>query len=346
MVHAHSQHPKWQEYSCKVLATCADGSRLTKLAVAVFALLKAPGALRTADIVHIHASGGTSLLRKSIFFACAKLMGKKVIVHLHAGNIDWLFGNFLVRSVARMVLGSADRVIVLSPKWMELIHARCPQVRLAVVPNPVSGTATNSASSDSQTVLFLGRLDAAKGYRDLIAAMGTVVERFPHARLVLAGNGEVERARHLATEFGISNNVELPGWIEQDQKAQLLAESAILCLPSYAEGMPMAVLEGMQAGLPVVCTAVGGLTDLIRDGENGLFVEAGNIPNIAGVIGSLLADPETRRRLGTCAREVVMRSYNLDSIWPRISAIYDELLGPGTIRTVVSGSKVPHPSRR
>lgn len=136
--------------------------------------------------------------------------------------------------------------------------------KLKVVYNPCP-TITNTATYEKKNhILFAGTLYEGKGYLDLIRAFATIASRHPDWKIVLAGNGEEERARPLALDLGIANQKELLGWVNGEAKHRTYNEAKALCLHSYAEGFPMSVLDG----LPVITTPVGGIPDVAIDGEN------------------------------------------------------------------------------
>ena len=96
--------------------------------------------------------------------------------------------------------------------------------------------------------------------------------RFPALRLVLAGSGDIGLWRREAQARGIGERVELPGWLDAAARDAQLARAAVFCLPSHAEGLPMSLLEAMASGCASVASAVGGIPEALKDGENGLLV--------------------------------------------------------------------------
>lgn len=120
---------------------------------------------------------------------------------------------------------------------------------------------------------------------------------YPTLRVCLGGDGEASAARALAQRLGIVDRVETPGWMTGATKAQWLARATIYALPSYAEGLPMSVLEAMAAGAPVVATPVGGISDVLSDGVHGLLVPPGDVVALVAALARLLDDAGLRDRL-------------------------------------------------
>ena len=144
--------------------------------------------------------------------------------------------------------------------------------------------------------------------------------------LTLAGDGDTDEAQTLAQELGCANRVAIPGWIGKAAVERLLADSDVLVLPSYAEGMAMALVEAMSWGLPVVTTSVGGASEFLEQGRNCLLVSPGDVDGIRDAIANLAHDPESRLQLGLAARDTISR-FSIDTYISTLSALYEELAG-------------------
>jgi glycosyltransferase involved in cell wall biosynthesis len=123
----------------------------------------------------------------------------------------------------------------------------------------------------------------------------------------------------------VAGRVQELGWVTAGQKADELARAAIFCLPSHAEGLPMAMLEAMAAGKAIVTTGVGGIPDAVSDGENGLLVEPGQVAALADALARLLGDEAERRRLGERARATIAQRFESGVVVQQISAVYEAL---------------------
>jgi glycosyltransferase involved in cell wall biosynthesis len=174
-------------------------------------------------------------------------------------------------------------------------------------------------------ILFLGILDPKKGFTDLMRAIPAVLAIVPTASFVFAGDGDVESARLLASELNISASVTFLGFVHGERKVRQLQCAAVLCLPSYDEGMPMALLEGMSYGIPVVATPVGGIPDLICSGENGLLVSPGDIDGLARAIVSLLTNPALSASIGNAGFAHIERFHSIDHVCTLLNGIYASL---------------------
>jgi len=171
-------------------------------------------------------------------------------------------------------------------------------------------------------VVYSGRFIACKAIDVLLTAWQTIASAYPGARLVLLGGGPLlEEMKVLAGQLGIGQSVLFAGHVSN--VADYLRAADLFVLPSLQEGMPNTLLEAMACGLPVVATRIGGVVDIVRDGENGLLVGPGDPAGMSVAIGRLLQDPVLAQRISSSALETIKDSYRLDSIVLR----YIDLLG-------------------
>jgi glycosyltransferase involved in cell wall biosynthesis len=141
-----------------------------------------------------------------------------------------------------------------------------------------------------------------KGSYDLVRAIGMLPNDIrAHLRVTLAGDGDVEQVREVVRANGLADTVDVVGWVGPAERDRLLAESAIFVLPSYSEGLPMAVLEAMANGAVPVTTAVGAIPEVVTDGVSGLLVKPGEPEQLAAALRSLIVDAELRNRLAAAA---------------------------------------------
>ena len=159
----------------------------------------------------------------------------------------------------------------------------------------------------------------------------------------MAGDGDTEEVRALARELGCLNRVSIPGWIGKAEVERLLVESDVLVLPSYAEGMAMALVEAMSWGLPVVTTSVGGAAEFLEQGSNCLLVTPGDVCGITTAISELARDAAYRLELGNAARQTISR-FSIDTYVCTLTAVYEELAARlSTPNSVIVLSPRPHP---
>jgi glycosyltransferase involved in cell wall biosynthesis len=271
-----------------------------------------------------------SFWRKFLLFMVCRVFRIKCILHLHGAEF-MQFYNSDARQISRRCItylfDNVDHVIVLSPRWKEDISTFTRNENISVIYNAVAlpVVCERKANDNMPCLIFLGRLGNRKGAFDLIRAFQEVLRVVPKCKLICAGDGEVDRARNLAVELDLVEHIEFPGWIGADQREQLLSRATLFVLPSYAEGLPMSLLEAMAAGLPVVTSNVGGIPDVVTDGVEGLVIEPGDVTALAKAMISILTNEEWRNQLAKAAREKIERDLSIDMAIKKIESVYREL---------------------
>ena len=327
------RHGLFERERVRYVATHTEGSRGAKLkgALAGFWNTLSACVRQHPAVVHVHAASRASFMRKSVVLLIARLAGCKTIFHLHGGGFreySTREAGPLTRRWIRHTLERSSVVITLSEGWAGFVHEFAPRAKVAVVPNSVPLPAqAQAASMQPQRILYLGRLEAAKGVFELLAAGSLLAPRFPLLRLVFGGEGDSALLRRRAAELGLAERIELPGWLGQQERDAELARAEVFCLPSHAEGLPMAMLEAMAAGRAVVATAVGGIPEALRDGDNGLLVPPRDEQALARKLAQLMGDSALRDRLAGRARVTIERHYSTEVVCGQLSAIYRELAG-------------------
>ncbi len=157
-----------------------------------------------------------------------------------------------------------------------------------------------------KNILFVGRLAAMKGVPVLLEAFASVLERHPDATLTLIGDGpERDTIEARAVTLGITGAAQFSGYQNQVEVARALAVADIFALPSFAEGVPVVLMEAMATGLPVVATRIAGIPELVDDGQSGLIVPPGDAGAFAEALNALLDDAARRARMGEAGRNRV-----------------------------------------
>mgnify|MGYP003289040933 CR=1 FL=1 len=323
VVSAISKQEVWAKYHCHWIKSHIDKGMARKLWQLLSSLLKYIALLPFYQIVHIHVSTTVSANRKYIFFKFAKMFGKKTVIHLHCGSQLSEIWN----SKYEDMFTNCDRCLTLSNGIKDYILSRInPKGRFEVLYNPCPDVHCNKGDKkDNNTILFAATLYKAKGYLDLIEAFGKIARQYPTWRLLLAGNGDRQEGIEMARKYGIEERVEFLGWIKGEKKEEVFRTSTIFCLPSYAEGFPMAVLDAWAYGLPVITTPVGGIPDIVIDGKNGLLFNPGDTEALASRLEMLISDKELRKRLSDEAYKLSATEFSLKTMSDRLSAIYNSI---------------------
>jgi glycosyltransferase involved in cell wall biosynthesis len=212
---------------------------------------------------------------------------------------------------AAWVLCPSEYIAELAASW------RGTRDRIAVLPNPApdASDAVPFEPSERPLVAFAGRLTAAKNLGVALHAVG----RLPEATLVVAGDGEErERLERLA-----GARVRFLGARPRGEVLGLLAAADVAVLPSAWENFPHAAVEALAMGTPVVATRVGGVPEIVRDGENGLLVDAGDAAAFAAALERVLHDDDLRARLTAAAAGSVAR-FSANTVYGELERFLDE----------------------
>ncbi|MDE2512374.1 MAG: glycosyltransferase family 4 protein [Elusimicrobia bacterium] len=289
------------------------------------------------DVVHTHSSKAGILGR-----AAAALAGVPVVIHTYHGFgfhdrqnpavkaayvfLERLCARFTTRLVyvshsnaryaERHGLGDASHALIIRSG-----------VRLADYPAAVDSAAFKMSAGigrHKQVVLSIGNLKPQKNAADFVAVAAKVAARVPEARFVFLGDGPQRRALEArAFALRVGDKVHFLGW--RRDGAQWLAACDVFALTSLWEGLPRALVEAMLTGLPSVCYATDGVTDLLRDGENGKLVAPGDVDAFADRLTELLQDEALRRRLGTAAAATVGPEFDIDGMVRAQEELYKSL---------------------
>lgn len=310
------------------LGTGVGFTKLGKSLAFAHSLARYSRILSSFDIVHLHISARGSYKRKSIMAHIAHKAGKRVILHDHDGEFKKVFdeGGDDYRRDVRATFDLADCVVVLSEEWREYFAENvCDSKKIVVIHNGVSVPKKSCEPCLRQDVLFLGRLDANKSPDVLLFASREVLKNFPDTKIIIGGDGEIEKNKKLAAELGIADSCEFHGWVSGDKREGLFDRAAVYCLPSKNEGLPMSVLEAMARGIPTVATAVGGVPQVITHGENGLLMPVDDVEVLSRHLATLLNDPDERSRMGHCARKRIEEQFSIGESISHVMDIYEDL---------------------
>lgn len=206
--------------------------------------------------------------------------------------------------------------------------------KIEVVPLGIDISGWQSATFRERPAPFelisVGRLADVKGYPLLLEAVVLLVAEGRHVRLRLVGDGPDSRQlQERARRLGIADRVIFDGWKNQDELRQLYAASDLCVLSSFAEGVPVILMEAMATGVPCVAPRITGIPELIRDGVEGLLVTPANVADLASAIGSLMDNPELRRQMATRSRQRIADRYELGKNVRQLSNLFSRMRQDG-----------------
>jgi glycosyltransferase involved in cell wall biosynthesis len=226
------------------------------------------------------------------------------------------------RTAAKIVvLGSGDQIAMSTVMGL-------PSSKVAVLHNAVPDPQlVKRVEPDRECrFLFLGYLSERKGLPELMQALGSPALVGRRWRAILAGDGPIDEYRDLATELGIAERVEFPGWVDQKGVRTACEAADVLVLPSHAEGLAMSVLEGLSYGLAVITTPVGAHTEVIEPEVSGLFVRPGDVEALSVALARVIDDPALRARLGAGARRRFLDKFQVCGYAEQLGSLHASLM--------------------
>jgi glycosyltransferase involved in cell wall biosynthesis len=294
--------------------------------------LLALGLGRRIDVAHINLSSHGSSIRKPVLLWTCKLLRVPVVLHLHASEYPEFFEALPrpAKAILRRTFSGATLVVVLGNRWRDYVQrelgvpAERVQVLLNAAPAPQRNAGSRARRSEPRHILFLGRLGARKGVPELLEALASPRVRSRSWVATFAGDGDVEFYRAQASHLGIDDRARFSGWLDTPAALELLQTSDLLVLPSHAEGLPMSIVEAFACGVPVVCTPVGAIPDVVEDRVNGLLVEPGSSTQLADALVKLLEDDRLRSTLAENAQRTWERSLDIAAYAHELSARWRE----------------------
>ncbi|PRX33286.1 glycosyltransferase involved in cell wall biosynthesis [Paraburkholderia sp. BL18I3N2] len=280
------------------------------------------------DLIHFHVSVRGSFYRKFTLYLLARLVRKKTIFHLHAGNFLKFYvgsGSITRKAVDGFVRGADAVVAVSSAIAAELRGSHGITRNLYVIGNTAysaevaAGAALREASDAKAAdmapyVAFAGRFTEGKGLDELLRATALLNRQGLTIQLRLAGAGDTDRWARAAIEHGVGDQVSFVGWLQGDAKLAFYRDAALFCMPSHFEAFGISTLEAMFIGRPVVGTRIGGFLDLVEEGVTGYLVPCEDVAELAERIRNLVESPELARTMGRQGVARALSRYSVDAV--------------------------------
>lgn len=316
----------------KFIPTYVETNNVRKILFFAKALRRINKELKTnkPDVVHMHMSYKGSFTRKFFLHKLCKKNNIPDIIHLHGSEFKKWFdeSDDKKKEQIQTLLKESAGFIVLGDKWNKAVKEIEPKTNTVVVSNTVHIPDYTVEWKQPFTVLFMGVLIKRKGVADLINAIYLLNKenKLDNVRLVIAGSGAEEpELKAMCTQLGLDNYIEFAGWTAGEKKEKLFRESQMLVLPSYNEGLPIAILEAISCGMPVVAANVGDISSAVIDGENGYLIEPGDVLAIKQAIEKIVWDPEVFNKMVTASRQLAESGFSDEKYFSCINDLYKEI---------------------
>ena len=334
VVECYRAHGLFKRWSIDYLPTHGDAGAPRNLTMALDALRRLAWLLAQHGrmAVHLHMCGRGSPAADATLAAAALAARCPLLLQLHGAGFERSHGSALMRHL----LGRAACVLTPCESLRAWVRRVARGAHVVCLPNPVTCaeapafagvTSQGEAARPSRQnlVLFLGRLEPAKGIFDLLEALAAVRAAVPDVRLVCAGNGDRLGVAQHAESLGIADAVKFTGWVGPSGKRTLFEAAAVFALPSYNEALPVSLLEAMAAGVPVVAAGVGGIPEVVAHDVSGCLVAPGDKASLERALRRLLTDSGLAARIGAAARKTARLRFAPERALPKLEEIYTAL---------------------
>ena len=316
-----------------------DGSFVKRMTYMFKAYFEFGRVAKNYDIIHIHQASNFSADRKCKYIRKAKKLGKKIVLHMH-GQTFMDYYNKQTDSKKKYIVDTInmqDAVIALSETWKKNLES----IGIKNVSIVYNGLSDDEIRKLQKTVdqddrefgqnlhnelghgfLYLGRLGQRKGAYDLIQAVNELQESGHFIHGVMAGDGSDRQ--QVINKLQDMSLIEFPGWVQGDNKINLIRQCRYLILPQYNEGVPVQVIEAMAAGKPVITTNVGGIPDIVSE-ENGIVINPGDIQALKTAILALENNDDMCKQMSKANRELAVK-FTTSAQKMRLDQIYRKIL--------------------
>lgn len=329
VISAYRNTALWADWHCFWLSTHIDKAWYVKIGFFIKSYFTFLFILHRFDLIHIHLSEPASLIRKSLFFITARLFRKKLVVHFHSfandktthGSLSWLY---------RYVFNRTDLILVLSESTKNALSNFVDRdVKIEILYNPAVTLKSKILLHSGvfmPYILFAGSMVPTKGYIDLVHTFIEIAADYPEWRLILAGGIPDQAVLDEIDRNGLKERISFPGWVSGTAKATLFEEATIFCLPSYQEGLPMAILDAMVAGVPVVTNPVGSLPDFFKNKQHLLYALPGDNSLLKKQLLQLMNSTDLRKKISQTAIEFVLQEFDIKKLHLRLVHFYKTIL--------------------
>ena len=269
------------------------------------------------------------ILREFVINCWCCLLRIPIVLQIHGGSfIADGTSNFIYKKLVQFIFQNSKQVIVLSEVEKTLLEEKFGYIKAIVLPNCID---TSIFKSDKKiqnynklNLLFLGRIEKNKGIYELIEALKKLKNEFDFSFL-LCGTGPLLEHCIEAFDKILGKNFEYKGVVFGESKNNIIKKSDLFILPSYFEGMPLALLETMAAGVVPIVTSVGSMRDIIKHGVNGLQVEAQNSNDLYVKLKYILLNLNEYQKFSINAQSTIKENYDIEKYIVKLNEIYKRL---------------------
>ena len=317
------------KFDIDIYESYIDGNKIKVLFYSLFAIIRFYFTKRNYDLYHIHVASYGSTFRKGLYVHLAKKRKKKVIIHIHGAEYMNFYAKSNKKEKILNILRSADMVIALSETWKKRFDDEFKLNNCVVLENGIDVNrllpAVNNEEEYIDSFLMLGRLGHRKGTYDLINAMEIATTENRNLKLYLAGDGEVDAVKNIIFEKKLEKNIIVVGWADFNKKLELLKIVSTVVLPSYNEGLPMAILEGMACGKAIISTTVGAIPEVVKE-DNGILINPGNVNGLGNALKIISTSPNRIKEIKQANMKKINDRFSMEVMHTKLEHYYLEVM--------------------
>jgi N-acetyl-alpha-D-glucosaminyl L-malate synthase BshA len=287
------------------------------------------------DIIHAHSTVPTGLVGVIV----AKIIRKPVFVTSHGMDINNFENNSIFKKLITFSLNNCNKAIAVSEDLAKkMIYLKINQKNITVLRNAVDTNRFKPLKSkelrkyykikDNEIlILFVGYLDTFKGIFELINAFYEINKKSTNFKLMMVGEGpKDDELKRIISQLHLEKYVIFTGKIFPTNIHKYYQAADIFVLPSYSEGLPLSILEAMACGLPIVTTNVGGIPEVVKNGENGFIIPSKNRQLLAQKLEIIAYNLDLRKKFGFKSTEIIIKEFSIEKKVEELAKLYEELI--------------------
>ncbi|MGJ0841788.1 glycosyltransferase family 4 protein [Clostridium tertium] len=309
----------------------SDGNILFRLLFSIFSFIRFIFIYDKYKLFYIHMASYGSTFRKGYYIRFLKKRNKKIVLHVHGAEYLIFYNNLSENKKKKVqeIWENSNVVIALSEEWKMQFESIFSHKNIVVINNGIDAEKYEKGKCFVDKVnhnfLFLGRLGKRKGTYDIISAVEKLCHEYPDILVYMAGDGEINKVRNLVNEKNLEDNIKVIGWINFEKKIDLLKKVGTVILPSYNEGLPMTLLEGMATGKAVISTDVGGIPELVVNKQNGLIIHPGDIVALCQAMRKIVEEKEFVKECSANNLKKIYSQFSRKKMHNEINNIFNKL---------------------
>lgn len=324
---SYINYKNWKnKISITYIPTHKNGSNFYKICYFIKAVFKIRNCIKenNIQIAHLHTTVGGSFFRKSILLLLLKKKDIKIILHHHTDYSEFYScASFIKKHYMLKILEMADLNLVLGECFEEKMHKWSKAIKIKILYNGVNVECNNHYNLFASNILFLGWLNKKKGIDILLEAIRILdLDGLDDKVGVYLCGKENDYVRELINTYNIQHRIRKIGFIQDDEKKKIFSDVFVNVLPSNLEGLPLAILETMNYGIPNIASNIAAIPEIIEDGNNGYLIIPGDAQMLAIYIKQILNDIEFRETMSKKAKETIQTKFDIRKIAIQLENMY------------------------